>query len=423
MNYQETLDFLFSQLPVFQRDGATALDLKLDRTFQFMHYLNQPHEAFKSVHVAGTNGKGSVSHMTASVLQHAGYKVGLYTSPHLKDFRERIKINGTEISESFVVDFVSKFKISANKIKPSFFEISTLMAFEYFKFKKVDIAIIEVGLGGKLDSTNIISPLIGLVTNVGFDHQNILGDTLSEIANEKAGIIKNRMTFIKGETQNNIDNIFEDECIRNNTKLIYSSDEIKIKTISKSLKKRKINIFYKEDTYKINLSNPTEYYLKNIYSSLLVFFYIKKHFNIKTNNKLKIDNKFKVLGRWNVISKNPTIISDGCHNYDGFNAVVKEINSFDFKTIYFIIGGVKEKDWKKIISTLPKNYNYIVTEPSIERAKDKNELCKILKQNKFNCKVFRNINESIEHCRKIAKSDDLIFIGGSLFLISDLNEK
>ena len=423
MNYNEALEFLLKNLPNYQKVGDSAIRPGLHNIKLLCNKFNNPQNKFKSIHIGGTNGKGTTSATIANLCENINLKVGLFSSPHVFDYRERIQVNGKKIKKKFIKKFISKNFKFFNEIKPSFFETSTIMAFEYFKRKNVDIAIIEVGLGGRLDSTNIIDPLVGLVTNVGYDHQNILGKKLSEIAYEKSGIIKNGMTFIKGETQNNIDNIFEDECIKNNTKLIYSSDEIQIKTISKSLKKRKINVFYKEDTYKINLSNPTEYYLKNIYSSLVVFFYIKKHFNVKTNNKLKLNNKFKVLGRWNVISKNPTIISDGCHNYDGFKAVVKEINSFDFKTIYFIIGGVKEKDWEKIISTLPKNYNYIVTEPSVERAKDKNELCKMLKKNKFNCKVYRNINESIEHCRKIAQSDDLIFIGGSLFLISELNEK
>jgi len=297
------------------------------------------------------------------------------------------------------------------------------MAFEYFKIKNVDIAIIEVGLGGRLDSTNIINPLVGLVTNVGNDHQNILGNSILEIAYEKAGIIKNDMTFIKGEIQKNVDNIFEKECKKKNAKLIYASDKIKIETISKTFKNRKINIIYKENTYRINLSNPTEYYLKNIYSSLKVFFYIQKHYKIRIKNKLTLNKKFKVIGRWNIISEHPKIITDGCHNYNAFKTIIKEINSYNYNNVYFIIGGVKEKNWENIISVLPKSYYFVVTEPSTERSKDKNELYDILKENKLRCTIKKNINKSIDYCKKRSKTNDLIFIGGSLFLISELNEK
>ncbi len=423
MNYNEALEFLLKNLPNYQRVGDSAIRPGLHNIKLLCNKFNNPQNKFKSIHIGGTNGKGTTSATIANLCENINLKVGLFSSPHVFDYRERIQVNGKKIKKKFIKKFISENFKFFNEIKPSFFETSTIMAFEYFKRKNVDIAIIEVGLGGRLDSTNIISPLLGLVTNVGYDHQNVLGNSLSEIAYEKAGVIKENTIFVKGEVQDDIDDIFKKECEEKNTKFIYSSDKIHIKTISKSIKRRKVNVHYEDKSYNMKLVNPTDYFIKNFYSSLNVFFYLQKYFKNKELKKLKLKNKFKVLGRWNIISKKPTIITDGCHNYDAFNSIINEINSYDFKNVYFIIGGVREKDWKKIISVLPNKYYYVITEPNIERSKDIKELQDIFKKNGLTSTINKNINESVDYCRRRAKSNDLIFVGGSLFLISELNEK
>ena len=423
MNYNETLEFLLKNLPNYQRVGDSAIRPGLHNIKLLCNKFNNPQNKFKSIHIGGTNGKGTTSATIANLCENINLKVGLFSSPHVFDYRERIQVNGKKIKKKFIKKFISENFKFFNEIKPSFFETSTIMAFEYFKRKNVDIAIIEVGLGGRLDSTNIISPLLGLVTNVGYDHQNVLGNSLSEIAYEKAGVIKENTIFVKGEVQDDIDDIFKKECEEKNTKFIYSSDKIHVKTISKSIKRRKVNVHYEDKSYNMKLVNPTDYFIKNFYSSLNVFFYLQKYFKNKELKKLKLKNKFKVLGRWNIISKKPTIITDGCHNYDAFNSIINEINSYDFKNVYFIIGGVREKDWKKIISVLPNKYYYVITEPNIERSKDIKELQDIFKKNGLTSTINKNINESVDYCRRRAKSNDLIFVGGSLFLISELNEK
>ncbi|MBV19639.1 MAG: bifunctional folylpolyglutamate synthase/dihydrofolate synthase [Cytophagia bacterium] len=423
MNYNEALEFLFKNLPNYQNLGNSAIRPGLHNIKLLCEKFDNPQKNFKSIHIGGTNGKGTTSATIANLCLNLNLKIGLFSSPHVFDFRERIQVDGKKIKKKFVKKFINSNFNFFDKIKPSFFEISTLMAFEYFKVKRVDLAIIEVGLGGRFDSTNIISPFISLVTNVGYDHQNVLGNTLQEIANEKAGIIKEKTVFFKGEVQNDVDNIFKNECIKKNTKFIYSTDEINIETISKSIKNRKIDVTYNKNIFNITLSNPTEYFLKNSYSSFKIFFYLLKYFKIKRIKKIKLKKRFKVFGRWNIISKKPIIIADGCHNYDAFNSIINEIESYEFKNVYFVIGGVKEKDWKKISSSLPKKYFYVVTKPNIERSKDLNELYDIFKMNNLNVRIKKNINESINYCKRKVKSNDLIFIGGSLFLISDFNEK
>jgi len=423
MNYNEALEFLLKNLPNYQRFGNSAIRPGLRNIKLLCEKFDNPQKSFKSIHIGGTNGKGTTSTSIANLCFNLKLRVGLFTSPHVFDYRERIQVNGNKIKKKFIKDFVSSNLKFFKEVKPSFFEISTLMAFEYFKFKNIDIAIIEVGLGGRLDSTNIISPLLSLVTNVGYDHQNVLGNTLSEIAYEKAGIIKEKTIFVKGEIQGDIDDIFQNECKKKNTEFIYSSDKIYIKTISKTIKKRKIDVIYENKSYNMKLLNPTDYFIKNFYSSLYVFFYLQKYFKVKALKNPKLKNKFKVLGRWNVKSKKPTIITDGCHNYDAFNSIINEIDSYNFRNVYFIIGGVIEKNWKKIISSLPSKYYYVITQPNIERSKDIKELEDLFRKNKLTFTINKNINDSVDYCRKRAKSNDLIFIGGSLFLISELNEK
>ena len=424
MNYDEAIKFLFDSVPNYQKSGKTAIRKGLKNIKILSNHFNNPHNTFNSIHVGGTNGKGTTSVAIANFCLSLDLKIGLFTSPHVYDFRERIQVNGKNIEKSFLINFVSNNKDFFKENDFSFFEINTVMAFEYFRYCKVDLAVIEVGLGGKLDSTNIIKPIISLVTNVGYDHQNILGDKIEHISREKAGIIKPNSLFIKGEEQNNIDHIFKDECKKTNSNFLSVSRNIKVKSLSKTFSKRKIRIEYnKNKTFELNLENPANYYLMNIKAAIFAFIktaeYYKKAPLLSKHNK----NKFKVYGRWNIISKNPYIISDGCHNIDSFKSIISEIHTSSFKNIYFITGGVKEKKWNEICEILPKEYNYILIQPSNKRAINTSDLKRYFIENKLNYNIKIDINDALKYCKKIASKNDLIFIGGSLFLMSDYNEE
>ena len=423
MDYNEAVKFLFNSIPNYQNKGKTALRPGLKNIKILSKHFKNPHNKFKSVHIGGTNGKGTTSTETANLCNSLGLKIGLFTSPHIYDFRERIQVNGKKIKKSFITNFIENNKVFFSRYDFSFFELTTIMAFEYFKYLKVELAIIEVGLGGRLDSTNIINPVISLVTNVGSDHQNILGNNIIDIAREKAGIIKTKTLFIKGERQENVDHVFLRECLKKKSTFVDASSKVFIKTISKNLTERKVSVLYKNEVFKIKLNNPTNYFLKNFYSAFLLYSYIKEYFK-KNNSKAIIENNdFKIFGRWNVISRKPLIISDGCHNMEAFTLVINEINNTFHDKVYFILGGIKDKNWNKIAGILPKSYKYIITEPSIERAISCDQLASIFKKNKLNYTIKPNLNEAISDCKALCDSNDLIFIGGSLFLISDYDEK
>ena len=423
MDYNEAVKFLFNSIPNYQNKGKTALRPGLKNINILSKHFKNPQNKFKSIHIGGTNGKGTTSTETANLCNSLGLKIGLFTSPHIYDFRERIQVNGKKIKKSFITSFIENNKAFFSKYDFSFFELTTIMAFEYFKYLKVELAIIEVGLGGRLDSTNIINPVISLVTNVGSDHQNILGDNIIDIAREKAGIIKTKTLFIKGERQENVDHVFLRECLKKKSTYVDASSKVFIKTISKNLTERKVRVLYNNQTFKIKLNNATNYFLKNFHSAFLLYSYIKENFK-KNNSKATIENNdFKIFGRWNVISRKPLIISDGCHNMEAFSQIINEINNTFHNNVYFILGGIKDKNWNKIAGILPKSYKYIITEPSIERAISCDQLASIFKKNKLRYIIKPDLNEAISYCKESCDSNDLIFIGGSLFLISDYNEK
>ena len=424
MNYDEAIKFLFNSVPNYQKSGKSAIRTGLSNIKSLSNHFKNPQNTFKSIHVGGTNGKGTTSTSIANLCLSLNLKVGLFTSPHIYDFRERIQINGEKINKSFVVEFITENENFFKSNDFSFFEINTIMAFEYFKLKKVDLAIIEVGLGGSLDSTNIINPIISLVTNVGYDHQNILGDNIEDISIEKSGIIKQNALFIKGEKQIEIDHIFKQECKIKKTKYIIASDIIKVSSQLRTLISRKVKIEYQNQyLFEIRINNPTKYYYKNFKTAFSTFIKIAEYFKkeIKLNHKLL--NKFKIYGRWNIISEKPYIISDGCHNIDAFKSIIKEIRSLSFQKVYFITGGVKDKKWNEICKILPKDYNYLLIKPNNKRAINTFNLKKYFIDNRLNFEIKSDINNAIEYCKKISNENDLIFIGGSLFLISDYNEK
>lgn len=411
---------------MFQRVGASAYKANLDNTIAICKVLNNPEKKIKCVHVAGTNGKGSSSHMLAAVLQKAGYKTGLYTSPHLIDFRERIKINGKLIPKTEVVKFVETFKLDFEKIEPSFFEWTVGLAFHYFAEQEVDIAIIEVGLGGRLDSTNVIKPECCLITNIGFDHVNLLGNTLPLIAAEKAGIIKEKTPIVISQTQLDILSVFNDKAKALKAPIVFADKQFKI--ISHAIKDDFLNIelFNKQNNetliYKLDLEGS--YQIKNLQGVLCVIEILKsKGFIIEDENNLnglaEVKKLTGLMGRWQTISKDPLIISDTGHNEDGIKEVLKNLERYPYKKLHFVLGVVNDKDITSILKLLPKNASYYFCKASIPRALNETDLYKLAKINGLKGKKYATVKEAVENAKKNFKKNDLIFIGGSTFTVAD----
>ncbi len=426
MTYQQTLNYLFARLPMYQRIGAAAYKANLDNTYKIVEVLNHPHKKIKCIHVAGTNGKGSSSHMLAAILQKAGYKTGLYTSPHLIDFRERIKINGKLISKKYVVNFVEKHKTEFEKIEPSFFEWTVGLAFDYFANQKVDVAVIEVGLGGRLDSTNIINPLVSLITNISFDHVNLLGNTLQKIATEKAGIIKPKTPVVVGQTQGKIKNVFTNIAKKQNAPIQFADKNFKI--ISYKLKKQFLaptilnTKTKKEITYNLDLLGT--YQLKNVLGVLNTIEVLKSN-NFSISQKTihsALKNVCKLTGfngRWQQISKSPLIIADTGHNEDGIKQVLKNLAQLKFKKLHFVFGAVNDKDVTKILKLLPKNAIYYFVKASVPRALNEDELLFAAKKIKLNGASYPSVKQGLTASKKAYKKNDLIFVGGSTFVVAD----
>lgn len=404
MDYQSTLNYLFSQLPMFQRVGASAYKADLNNTIELCRLLNNPQNNFKSIHIAGTNGKGSTSHMLASILQEAGYKVGLYTSPHLKDFRERIKINGVMISEQNVTDFVAKHQSAFEKINLSFFEWTVGLAFDFFSKQQVDIAVVETGLGGRLDSTNIITPLVSVITNIGKDHTQFLGETLELIAVEKAGIIKNSVPVVIGETQQETQQIFIDKAKQCNTK-IYFADKLIDSVPDSDLKG-----IYQEKNKKTVL--------------VAIQQLIDCGFTISENNikrgLLNVVKNTGLLGRWQILSESPLTICDTGHNESGIKEVLKQIELTLHKNLHFVFGAVNDKEIDSILSMLPKNATYYFCQAKIPRALDVNILYEKAKQFDLVGAKFSSVEYAVKKAVEDASKNDLVFIGGSTFVVAEV---
>ena len=404
MNYTETLNWMFAQLPMFQRQGKTAFKKDLTNSVAFSKHLNYPEKKFKSIHVAGTNGKGSTSHMIASVLQEAGFKVGLYTSPHLKDFRERIKINGKEINKIDVINFIKKNKPFFEKHKLSFFEMTVGLAFDSFAKYKVDIAVVEVGLGGRLDSTNIISPEVSVITNIGLDHTQFLGETLPEIAFEKAGIIKSGIPVVIGEYQEEVFSVFEKIAKENNAKLFLASINVK-------------------KNYKTDLKGI--YQVNNVKTALQTISTLKDQ-GLKISDKnikiglLKVVENTKLLGRWQTLKEQPKVICDTGHNKEGLHYVFKQLKEESFEKLHIVLGVVNDKDLETILPLFPKNAIYYFCKPNIPRGLNVVELQ--LQCSKYGLigNVYSSVIEAYKGALNSAKKDDLIFIGGSTFVVSEV---
>jgi len=404
MNYKETLNWMFSQLPMYQRQGKTAFKKDLTNSIAFSKHLNCPEKQFKTIHVAGTNGKGSTSHMLASVLQEAGYKVGLYTSPHLKDFRERIKINGKIISEVEVVDFIKKNILFLEENKLSFFEMTVGLAFDCFSKHDIDIAIIEVGLGGRLDSTNIITPEVSVITNIGFDHTQFLGETLPEIAFEKAGIIKKEIPVVVGEFDKETYPVFERIAKENKSPLFLASEIIK-------------------EDFQTDLKGA--YQIKNIKTAVQTLNILKSSNSSITKESIKrgLKNIVKntgLLGRWQVVQSKPKVICDTGHNKEGLHYVFKQLQEESFEKLHIVLGVVNDKDLDSILPMFPKTAIYYFCKPNIPRGL--NEIILQLKCLKFELlgSVYSTVNEAYNSALKSANNKDLIFIGGSTFVVAEV---
>ena len=426
MTYQQTIDYLFSRLPMFQRVGAAAYKANLDNTISICKALGNPEKKIKCVHVAGTNGKGSSSHMLAAILQQAGYKTGLYTSPHLIDFRERIKINGKLIPKTDVVKFVENYKTIFEDIEPSFFEWTVGLAFHYFAEQEVDVAIIEVGLGGRLDSTNVIKPQCCLITNIGFDHVNLLGNTLPLIAAEKAGIIKEKIPVVISQTQLDVLSVFNTKAQSLKAPIIFADKQYKI--LSHDFQDGLLCVELLEKItnntqhYKLDLTGT--YQLKNLQGVLSCINSLKqKGFLIEDENVLYALQHVKkltgLMGRWQILSEKPLIIADTGHNEDGITEVVKNIERYSYKKLHMIIGVVNDKDVTSILKLLPKNATYYFCKANIPRALPEKELFDLAKQHDLKGKKFASVALALSEAKKVAKADDLIFIGGSTFTVAD----
>ncbi len=428
-SYDEVIKYLYEHLPYYQRSGPAAYKDNLDNTIALDQMFGHPHHNFKSVHVAGTNGKGSVSHMLTSILMEAGYKTGLYTSPHLKDFRERIRINGVMIEKSFVVDFVSEF-INRNQdkgLEPSFFELTVMMAFDYFSKNQVDIAIIEVGLGGRLDSTNIIRPEFSVITNISLDHTALLGDTLGKIALEKAGIIKQRLPVIIGETHPQTGMIFNGIAKELSAPLIFADQHFSAGFSLNSPDGMQIFNIRKggEVVFEnLRLDLLGNYQSKNICTVLAAVEQLRglgwqiPERDLRNGLEKVIENT-GLQGRWQVIGANPRIICDTGHNEGGLREVVAQIKQTPYKTLHFVIGMVNDKDIAGVLGLLPRDAIYYFTKASIPRALDENQLMKIAAFFKLQGAAYPSVADALTAARKNAIADDLIFVGGSTFIVAE----
>jgi dihydrofolate synthase/folylpolyglutamate synthase len=424
--YVETVDYLFSLLPVFQRDGAAAYKPGLETTLRLCEAVGNPQNNFKSIHIGGTNGKGSSSHTLASILQEEGYKTGLYTSPHLIDFRERIRINGIKIPEKTIVELVDSWSSLITDLKPSFFELTVALAFWYFSEEKVDIAVIEVGMGGRLDSTNVITPVASLITNIGLDHQAFLGDTIEKIATEKAGIIKPKIPVIVSERRNDSDFVFLQKSNLEKSGIEFASDKVTIEDLG--LKNGFRHIIAKlenGESFNLSMSLAGIYQLKNIKGILWTCKVLNENgFQIGKKSIeegiSKVQENTSLMGRWQTLMHNPTIVCDTGHNEDGIKEIVSQLSTCSFQNLWLIWGMVSDKDHGKILNLLPKTAKIIATQPHINRALPVEKMTELFINHGFLTFQKNNVSEAIDFALKNASTNDLILIGGSTFTVAEI---
>ncbi len=427
MNYQETLDYLFNALPMFQRVGASAFKKDLTNTLTLCAHLGNPERKFRSVHIAGTNGKGSSSHALAAVFQSAGYKTGLYTSPHLKSFTERIRINGAEIGQDAVVQFVAENKAMLEELKPSFFEMTVAMAFWYFAQESVDIAIVEVGMGGRFDSTNVLNPDLCLITNIGYDHMQFLGNTLPEIASEKAGIIKAGVPVVISQTQEETTPVFKEKANQVQAPIYFADQNWKVIRLEEHQGMVQFQVVREQEEFILDLDLLGHYQRYNLPGLL-------ESVNHLQRLGWKIEQKHLILGlsqvsqltglkgRWQVLGHQPLTICDTGHNEPGIREILAQLDSYSYSNLWMILGFVQDKDISKVLALLPKSASYIFCQAQLPRAMKAKELIEKAIAFGLSGQSISDVNEAIDFARKNAGSDDLIFIGGSTFVVAEIDE-
>lgn len=425
MDYLQTLDYLFNALPMFQRVGASAFKKDLTNTLQLCAHLGNPQDRFPTVHVAGTNGKGSSSHAISAVFMAAGYKVGLYTSPHLKSFTERVRINGEEISQDAVVDFVSANKAVLDELKPSFFEMTVAMAFWYFAKEQVDIAVIEVGMGGRLDSTNVITPILSLITNIGWDHMQFLGNTLPDIAREKAGIIKNQVPVVISRKQPETTAVFESVANERHAPLYFAEDLVQLIPVSAG--SRQTHVVISGDVqWPLNFDLKGDYQRYNLPGIIFSLMQLQQQgWNITIPHMQRglseVSKMTGLKGRWQVLGKEPLMICDTAHNLDGIREVVAQIHKQHFEKLWVVLGMVQDKDISEVLAHLPVSAQYFFCQAKIPRAMPAEQLATLAHDKGLIGEVVADVNDAIQMALKRAGSKDMIFIGGSTFVVAEIN--
>ena len=422
MTYSETINYLFNSAPLFQNIGKDAYKEGLDTTHLLDEHFGHPHKKFKTIHVAGTNGKGSCSHTLAAILQSAGYKVGLYTSPHLVDFRERIRVNGTPVSQQYVIDFVEQHRAFFEPLHPSFFELTTAMAFNYFSEEQVDVAVIEVGLGGRLDCTNIITPDLCIITNISFDHVQFLGDTLAKIASEKAGIIKPGIPVVIGETTPETNPVFMEKALKEGAPIHFAEEE---QNVISSLPKDGKNYYWTKDYPHLEGELGGFCQSKNT-NTLLSAIRILPTLGYDIQEK-DVRNGFAhvceltgLMGRWQKLQERPTLVCDTGHNKGGIQYIVEQLSRQTCHQLHIVIGMVNDKDISGVLAMLPRKATYYFTKASVSRALDEHEVQRLAKQAGLEGETYPTVSEAVKAAKEAASPEDFIFVGGSTFIVADL---
>ena len=423
MTYQETIDYLFNSTPLFQNVGKDAYKEGLENTHLLDEHFGHPHRQFKTIHVAGTNGKGSCSHTLAAILQSAGYKVGLYTSPHLVDFRERIRINGTPVSEAYVIDFVENHRAFFEPLHPSFFELTTAMAFNYFAEQQVDVAVIEVGLGGRLDCTNIIRPDLCVITNISFDHVQFLGDTLAKIASEKAGIIKEDIPVVIGETTPETKPVFAEKAIQVNAPIHFAEEEQFL--LESSINEQGKRIYQTKEYADLEGELGGLCQIKNT-NTLLSAIRILQDIGYNINDThvregfAHVCSLTGLMGRWQKILETPVAFCDTGHNKAGIQYIVEQLSRQTYRQLHIVMGMVNDKDISGVLAMLPKDAIYYFTKASVSRALNENEVKRLAGEAGLEGNTYPSVKDAFEAAQASAHPDDFIFVGGSTFIVADL---
>jgi dihydrofolate synthase/folylpolyglutamate synthase len=428
MKYNQTIEFLYSQLPAYHRIGKAAYKNNLDNTTALDEYFDHPHSRYRTIHIAGTNGKGSVSHMIASVLQEAGYKTGLYTSPHLKDFRERIRVNGKMIPKREVTAFLKKHNSIIKSVNPSFFEMTAAMAFDYFARTNADVAVIETGMGGRLDSTNIINPVLSVITNIGHDHMDLLGNTLEKVASEKAGIIKKSVPVVIGETQTGLKDVFISRAAKTGSEIFFADHNFRclLDKIISAEGERQFEIRDLKDARSISGVTPLggDYQLRNLQTLFQAIKVLESSFNISKGDLIKgIKNTVAntgLKGRWQILDHKPFTICDTGHNKEGLEYVLRQIKNIPKAGLHIVIGFVSDKDISSILPLFPADAKYYFTRASVQRALDEKILKSKASEFGLHGNSYADVNKALIAARKMASKSDMIFIGGSTFIVAEV---